>query len=104
MPNDRKDRHVLAAAVVGGAEVLVTSNLRHFPPEACEPLGIRVQSPDDFLVEMSDLGPGLMVDLLRRQAARKSRPPLTLNEMLERLAVHAPAFVAKVRRFWGNSV
>jgi predicted nucleic acid-binding protein len=96
MPNHSKDRHVLAAAVVGSAEVLVTSNLRHFPPEACEPLGIRVQSPDDFLVEMIELGPGLMLDVLRRQAERKTRPPLTLDEMLQRLAVHVPKFVAIV--------
>ncbi|HSH58976.1 MAG TPA: PIN domain-containing protein [Acidimicrobiales bacterium] len=97
MPNHPKDRHVLAAAVAGSADVLVTSNLRHFPPEACEPLGIRVQSPDDFLVEMIELGPGLMVDVLRRQAARKARPPLTLAAMLERLVVHAPAFVATLQ-------
>ncbi len=97
MPNHPRDRHVLAAAVAGGAEVLVTSNLRHFPSGACQPLGIRVQSPDDFLVEMIELGPGLMVDVLRRQAARKTHPPLTLDEMLERLTVHTPSFAAAVR-------
>ncbi|MGQ0744054.1 MAG: PIN domain-containing protein [Acidimicrobiales bacterium] len=97
MPNHPKDRHALAAAVVGGAHVLVTNNLRHFPAAACEPLGVRVESADDFLVEMISLGPELMVDVLRRQATRKVRPHLTLYEMLERLAVHAPAFVVTLR-------
>jgi hypothetical protein len=39
MANDPKDRHVLAAAVRGRADVIVTSNVRDFPPAACEPYG-----------------------------------------------------------------
>lgn len=31
MKNDAKDRHVLAAAVVSGAKLIVTYNLKHFP-------------------------------------------------------------------------
>jgi predicted nucleic acid-binding protein len=42
MTNHPKDRHVLAAAVGVGAEVVVTKNLRDFPPTACKPLGIQV--------------------------------------------------------------
>jgi PIN domain len=30
MPNDEKDRHVLAAAVAGNVELVITSNLQHF--------------------------------------------------------------------------
>ncbi len=46
MTNNPKDRHVLAAAVVGGADIVVTANLRHFPKSACSPHGIAKLAPE----------------------------------------------------------
>src|SRR5919202_4811570 len=40
MANDPKDRHVLAAAVVSQAQIIVTDNLRHFPHEALAPFNV----------------------------------------------------------------
>lgn len=51
---DEDDRHVLAAAVEAGAVVILTRNLRDFPAERLEPLGIAAQHPDDFLCELHD--------------------------------------------------
>ena len=34
------DRHVLAAAIVGRCDAIVTQNLKDFPPEALAPFGI----------------------------------------------------------------
>ena len=38
-----KDRHVLAAAITGRANVLVTFNLKDFPTDECERHGMEVQ-------------------------------------------------------------
>jgi hypothetical protein len=39
--NHQDDRHVLAVAIVAGAEVIVTENLDHFPAEAFDALGCK---------------------------------------------------------------
>ena len=59
MTKDPKDRHVLAAAVRGRADVVVTSNVRDFPPEACEPYDVDVQTPDEFLRHQWEVGANL---------------------------------------------
>ncbi len=79
MPNDEKDRHVAAIAVKAGEQVVVTSNLKDFHPM---PDGVEAQSPDDFLLDLFDLGPTDMVELLQRQAAALKRPPVTLDDLL----------------------
>jgi hypothetical protein len=45
------DRHVVAAALAGRAEVIVTANIRHFSGPDLAELGILVEGPDDFLVD-----------------------------------------------------
>jgi predicted nucleic acid-binding protein len=52
MPNDEKDRHIVAAAVKCGAEVILTYNPKHFPDEQLKPLGIAAKTPDEYLVNL----------------------------------------------------
>jgi predicted nucleic acid-binding protein len=52
---DPDDRHVVAAAIKAGANVIVTYNLRHFPAAALQPFNIEAQHPDEFLVSLLDL-------------------------------------------------
>ena len=47
-----KDRHVLAAAVWGNVDQIVTFNQKDFPEGAVTPYGIEVVSPDDFLLNI----------------------------------------------------
>jgi predicted nucleic acid-binding protein len=68
MRNDEKDRHVAAAAVKAGAQVIVTSNLADFHDL---PEGIEAQSPDEFLCNLFDLDGAGLVELLRDQAAAR---------------------------------
>jgi predicted nucleic acid-binding protein len=97
MTNHPKDRHVLAAAVAAEANLIVTLNTRDFPPEACDVHGISVRTPDALLCDVADTWPELVAAVLSAQAARKTRPPMTLADMLDLLAVHVPRFVAAVR-------
>lgn len=87
MPNHPKDRHVVAAAVKAGAQVIVTSNLKDF---ASLPTGIEAQSPDEFLCGLFDLAPDLMLDIVREQAAALRNPPIGLGELLIGLKITAP--------------
>jgi len=90
MPNHEKDRHVAAAAVKAGAQVIVTSNLRDF---AALPDGIEAQAPDQFLIHLFDLDPDGMVELLVDQARDRTRPPITSEKMLEAMAKVVPSFI-----------
>lgn len=56
MTCDEGDRHVLAAAVARKVDVIVTYNHKHFPPASVAPHRIETMSPDDFLVDVLDLG------------------------------------------------
>ncbi|HYO30534.1 MAG TPA: PIN domain-containing protein [Thermomicrobiales bacterium] len=98
MTNDPKDRHVLAAAVTAGAQVIVTSNLRDFPEHALSPYNIEAQSPDDFLLNLYGLAPGTLLVILQEQVAALRYPPMSTDQFLEYLSLHAPAFVDLVRR------
>ncbi|HXJ21803.1 MAG TPA: PIN domain-containing protein [Polyangia bacterium] len=95
MPNDPKDRHVAAAAVKAGAQVIVTANIRDF---SVLPDGVEAQPPDEFLCNLFDLDPPAFVELLREQAADLTNPPVTFQELLDRLGRVVPDLVAAVRR------
>jgi predicted nucleic acid-binding protein len=96
MTNHPKDRHVLAAAVHAGANVLVTDNLRDFRPAALAPHGIVALSADEFLTQLFDSAPDQMTQLLIDQAAGYRAPAMTLGDLLGRLAVNAPVFVGRL--------
>lgn len=54
MPNDPKDRHVLAAAVAVGATVVITTNVRDFAVADAAGFRVAPQTPDDFLTSLLD--------------------------------------------------
>jgi predicted nucleic acid-binding protein len=98
MTNDEKDRHVLAAAVASGSDLVVTFNLRDFPDEACAPVGVSAISPDEFLVDLFDLSPGVVHGVLAELVTGLRETNLDeFLAMLERAGV--PRFVAEIRAY-----
>jgi predicted nucleic acid-binding protein len=97
MSNHSKDRHVLAAAIVGRADVIVTENLAHFPDRALNPYGIDAQHPDEFLCNQWDLDEEAMAEAIERWRGGLLHPPLTMEQLLEKLGSHAPNFCQLVR-------
>lgn len=82
---DPGDRHVLAAAIHGRANVIVTSNLRHFPNSALGPRGIVARRPDDFAAALFESSPGAAVAAARGHRAALKNPPRSPEEHLEAL-------------------
>lgn len=96
---DPGDRHVLAAAIAAKAEVIVTLNVRHFPTEVLEPLGIEAVTPDQFLCNLLDLDPGAMHGCLETIAARQRNPARTAQALLQILSRQAPTFASRCMEF-----
>ena len=82
---DPDDRHVLAAAIRGRADVIVTRNTKHFPDDALKPFGIVAQHPDEFVVHLLDLAPGLVIEAARRHRESLRSPAKTVAAYLEML-------------------
>jgi hypothetical protein len=87
---DPDDRHVLAAAIAGCADVIVTSNFKYFPDVTLEGYGIKAQHPDEFVRHLIDLAPVLVIDAVCDQQASLVNPPMSMSELLavfERLSL-----------------
>ncbi len=82
MANDPKDRHVLAAAVRGRADLIVTENLRDFPADATSPYSLHVVDQDEFLLDQWDLDPLAVRRALSRQVSRYRREPRAVEDLL----------------------
>lgn len=95
MPNDPKDRHVLAAAVSSGASIIVTLNLRHFRANELSPFSIAAETPETFLSMLFDRNPSDIMTILTDQAASLRRQR-SIDDVLARISHYAPSFAERV--------
>ena len=79
---DVNDRHVLAAAIVAGADVIVTYNLKDFPATILEQYGIEAQHPDEFITHLIDLAPPVVCEAAKRQRISLKNPPQGVEDLL----------------------
>lgn len=79
---DPNDRHVLAAAIKCSAQIIVTENIKDFPPDALEEHDIEVLGADDLLANTFDLFPIDGARALRTVRQRYDNPPFTQSEFL----------------------
>ncbi|WP_336248986.1 PIN domain-containing protein [Stomatohabitans albus] len=76
---DPNDMHIVAGALAGRADVIVTFNLNDFP-KTCLPFSLFAQDPDEFLIDLLDLNPNLVKIALRNVANRTGKKGPKLEE------------------------
>lgn len=97
---DPDDRHVLAAAIRGSAEIIVTYNLKDFPADTLAHFDIKALHPDDFLLSLFEQAPGLVCSAVKRQREGLRNPPKTAEELLATLENQGlTQIVARLREF-----
>lgn len=82
---DENDRHVVAAAIQGRADLSVTANLKDFPADVLGRFNLEVQHPDEFFVNQLDLDPAEVMRSLQVQASATRSPALTVADILASL-------------------
>jgi predicted nucleic acid-binding protein len=84
--SDPDDRHVVAAAIAGRADVIVTANEGDFRSVE-QTYGIEVQTPDTFLTERLAENPKAIAVALREQVTAYQRPPQSVKELISALGL-----------------
>ena len=83
---DPNDRHVLAAAIRAGAQIIVTFNLKDFPEDVLSRFGIEAVNPDTFVEQQMDLHEGLVVGVAKSHRESLRNPPKSPDDYLESLS------------------
>jgi predicted nucleic acid-binding protein len=83
---DPDDRHVVAAAIMTRANVIVTFNQKDFPDEALEKFRLHTKHPDNFLIDAFDLNPDMFIEAVRRDFLHYRSPALEFDAYIESLA------------------
>ena len=96
---DPDDRHVLAAAIVGRADLIVTKNLKDFPAEQLAQFGIAARHPDAFIGNLLELHEAAALAAVAEHRASLRNPPKTVADYLDTLlAQDLPETVTSLRR------
>jgi PIN domain len=99
---DPNDRHVLAAAITAQCQVIVTSNLKDFPPVDLAPFKIVAVHPDPFFVDLMGHDVPAFLMAIKTILKRMRNPPFTPDTYVAQLRkVGLPMLAAEVERHKG---
>ncbi|MDO9435591.1 PIN domain-containing protein [Hydrogenophaga sp.] len=80
---DPDDRHVLAAAITGHADAIITWNEKDFPADVLNPFGIELQTPDEFVLNQIMLRRNIALAALKGMRERWERPQVTAEALVD---------------------
>ena len=80
---DADDRHILAAAIKGQVNIIVTANLKDFPNSILGEYEIEAQHPDIFIADLIDIHPMRVAAAAEACRKRLKNPRKSIDEYLE---------------------
>ena len=80
---DPNDRHVLAAAIAGQVDIIVTKNIKDFPSQIFEKFGIKILHPDDFVIFLISLEPLKSHEIIKSLRERIINPKINKIEFVD---------------------
>ncbi len=101
---DPDDRHVVAAGIHGGANLIVTFNLKDFPPSQLKPYNLSAQHPDDFIFDLLDLHPARVCEAAAKHRRSLKHPPKTSDEYLDTLLRQGLTQTVNLLREWKAAI
>ena len=80
---DESDRHVLAAAIRGNADAIVSLNTKDFPAAVLATFDIEIQTPDQFVLNQIMLNPHKALTPIKKIRQRWERPSMLAADMVD---------------------
>ena len=80
---DESDRHVLAAAIRGNADAIVSLNTKDFPAAVLATFDIEIQTPDQFVLNQIMLNPPKALTAIKKMRERWERPSMLAADMVD---------------------
>jgi predicted nucleic acid-binding protein len=99
LPDD-EDRHVLAAAIAGHADAIVTVNLKDFPKEVLAAHNIEALHPDDFIMNQLELLPREALLTIKQVRMRNKNPPIDAVDFISMIEKSGLPQTAQHIRHW----
>lgn len=101
---DPDDRHVLAAAIRSGAQIIVTFNLKDFPEDVLSAYDIEPMHPDVFIEHQLDLHQPLVISAVKQHRASLKKPPRSAEQYLEKLSTQGLVVTADILREYSDLI